>query len=312
MRRTAFLLTVLCCGYWLPAATNPIGMALSNGSFRVDHSRVWGTTTLFDGSMIETESSLSELHITGGGEMRLGAASKATIYQHKLVLDHGQLESAPNYEVQANSLHIVASGPDGLARVQVQNARNVMVAAVRGAVRVSNASGMLVANVEAGKTLNLEPQNAGAAAPTRVTGCLLSKGGKTVIAEQTANVILELRGTGLDKELGNRVEINGTPETSTSAAGASQVIRVLNLHRLAAGGCSEVAKKIGAVIPAGSAGAAAASAAAAPAAAAGSAAGGVGAGTIAIIGGVAAAATVGSLGLAGALPGQGTSSSVSR
>ena len=308
MRRTVFLILVLAFGCWLPAATNPIGMALTNGSFRVDHSRVWGTTTLFDGSIIETESTLSQLHLTGGVQMRLASESRATIYQHRVILDYGQLESAPDYEVQANSLHIVASGPNAEARVQVRSPRNVTVAAVRGAVRVTNSGGVLVANVEAGKTLNLEPQDTGNAAPTHVTGCLLSKGGKLIVAEQTANIVLELRGTGLDRELGNRVEIQGLAETAEpTVTGATQVVRVVDLRRVATGGCAEVAKKVGAVLIAASA----AKGAAVPAAAAGSA-GGIGAGTVAVIGGVAAAATVGSLGLAGSLPGQGSSSSVSR
>lgn len=309
MRRTAFLVLVLGFLCWLTAATNPIGMAMTNGSFQVNHSRVWGNSTLFDGSIIETESALSQLQLTGGVKMRLAAESRATVYQQKLVLDYGQAESASNYEVQANSLHIVATGPDGLARVQVRSQRNVLVAAVRGAVRVTNAGGVLVANIEAGKTLNLEPQEAGAGAPTKVTGCLLSKGGKTIVADQTANVILELHGTGVDKELGNRVEINGVAETAPSTvAGASQVVRVVGLRRVASGGCADVAKKVGAT--GGATAAAPRSVPAAPAAA--GASGGIGMGTIAIIGGVAAAATIGALGIAGALPGQGSSSSVSR
>ncbi len=309
MRRTAFLLLAPGFLCWIQAATNPIGMAMTNGSFQVNHSRVWGTTTLFDGTIIETETALSQLQLTGGVRMRLASDSRATVYQRKLVLDYGQAESAPDYEVQANSLHIVATGPDGLVRVQVWTPRNVLVAAVRGQVRVTNAGGVLVANVEAGKTLNLEPQEAGAGAPTKVTGCLLSKGGKTIVAEQTANVILELHGAGLDKELGNRVEINGVAETAASSvAGASEVVRVVGLRRVASGGCADVAKKVGAT--AGKAGTAPGSGPAAPAAA--GASGGIGTGTIAIIGGVAAAATVGALGIAGSLPGQGNSSSVSR
>jgi len=302
---------------WLPAATTPIGMALANGSFQVDNSRVWGNTTLFNGSIIQTESAISQLHLTGGVQMRLASDSRATVYQRKLVLDYGQLESTPNYEVQANSLHIVATGPDGLARVQVRNQRNVLVAAVRGSVRVTNSSGVLIANVEAGKTLNLEPQDAGSGAPTRASGCLLSKGGKWIVADQTANVILELRGAGLEKELGNRVEINGVAETAPSTVpGASQIVRVVGVRHVATGGCAHVAAKVGAsAVAAGSVAAAASTvggAAGTAAAAAGATAAGIGAGTVAVIGGVAAAAAVGGLGIAGSLPGQGSSSSTSR
>ncbi len=307
MRRTVFLLAALNCGFWLSAATNPIGMVLADGSFRADHAQVWGTTTLFNGTLIETGTALSRLHLSGGVDMRLGAESRATVYERRLVLDFGQLESTQNYEVQANSLRIVASGPDGLARIQVRSTRNVQVAAIRGAVRVSNAGGVLVANIEAGKTLNLEPQEAGAAAPTQATGCLVYKNGKPVIVDQTANITLELHGTGLEREAGNRVIINGYPESGAPAvAGASQVVKVAGLRQLAAGGCSAVARKIGASV-----GAAPAASTAAPAAAAASASG-IGAGTVAVIGGVAAAAAVGGLGIVGDLPGQGNSTSVSR
>jgi len=299
-------------------ATNPIGMAFSGGAFRVDHSRVQGNSTLFDGTIIETESALSELHLKTGVQVELGAETRATVYQRKLVLDYGQLESAAAYDVEARSLHIVGATPEALARVQVRNQRNVQVAALRGPVRVSNAAGVLVASIEAGKSMSFEPQNAPAETATRVSGCLLSKSGKLVVAEQTTNIILELRGTGLEKELGNRVEVSGTAVSGAPVvAGASQIVNVAGIRRIAAGGCMALAKKIGAAIPAaataaGAAGSAGSAGAAGGAAGAAGAAAGIGAGTVAVIGGVAAAAAVGSLAVVGALPGQSSSSSVSR
>jgi hypothetical protein len=139
--------------------------------------------------------------------------------------------------------------------------------------------------------MSFEPQNAPAEAATRVSGCLLSKALKTVLAEQTTNVVLELRGAGLEKELGNRVEVSGT------AVGASQIVNVTGIRRIATGGCSAIAKKIGASTPS---------------AATASGSSSIGTGTIAVIGGVAAAAAVGSLAVVGALPGQSTSSTISR
>src|SRR5581483_7638989 len=107
MRRTVLLLLALGWSCWLSAATNPIGMAMADGSFQVDHSRVWGNSTLFDGSIVETQAALSQLHLTRGVDMRLGAESRATVYDRKLVLDYGQLETASPYDVQANSLHVM-------------------------------------------------------------------------------------------------------------------------------------------------------------------------------------------------------------
>jgi hypothetical protein len=301
VRATVILLAVGALSF-LPAWNNAIGSAITNGSFMVDHARVWGNTTLFDGSVIETASAPSQLQLIGGAQVRLAADTRATVYQKKLILEsgYGQVESAPGYEVEARTLRVSGSR-DAITRVKLEGDGKVIVAAVRGAVRVTNSTGVLVATIEAGRSLDLEPQAAGALAPTKATGCLLEKAGKPVVVDQTTSVVLELRGTDLEREIGNRVEITGIAENSSaSVPGASQLIRVAGLKVVAKGGCSSVAKKIGAT---------AGSAAAAGTAGAGTAgaASGIGAGTIAIIGGVAAAATVGGLAAAGSLSGQSQS-----
>ena len=274
----------------LPAWNSAIGSAIANGGFQVDHARVWGNSTLFDGSIIETASAPSQLQLIGGAQVRLAADTRATVYQKKLILEsgYGQVESAPGYEVEVRSLRVSGSW-DAITRVKLEGDGKVMVAALRGAVRVTNSTGVLVATIETGKSLDLEPQAAGASAPTKVTGCLLEKAGKAIVVDQTTSVVLELRGTDLEKEIGNRVEITGVAENSpASVPGASQLIRVAGLKVVGKGGCSSVAKKVGATAGAG-------------------AATGIGAGTIAVIGGVAAAATVGGLAAAGSLPGQSQS-----
>ena len=304
VRGTLILLALgaLTC---LPAWNNAIGSAITNGSFQVDHTRVWGNTTLFDGSIIETASAPSQLQLIGGAQVRLAADTRATVYQKKLILEsgYGQIESAPGYEVEARSLRVSGSR-DTITRVKLAGDGKVIVAAVRGAVRVTNSTGVLVATIEAGESLDLEPQAAGASAPTKVTGCLLEKAGKSIVVDQTTSVVLELRGTDLEKEIGNRVEITGVAENSpASVPGASQLIRVAGLKVVGKGGCSSIARKVGATGGAVAIGAAGTSAGAAGA----GAATGIGAGTIAVIGGVAAAATVGGLAAAGSLPGQSQS-----
>jgi hypothetical protein len=303
----------------LTASGNAIGMAVTNGSFQVDHSRVWGNATIFEGSVIETATASSRLQLNGGIQMRLASGSLAAVYQRKLVLERGigQMESPADYEVEARSLHISAAVPETVARVRVDGPQNVTVAALRGAVRVTNATGVLVAEVEAGKSLEFEPQEAGALAPTRASGCLLEKSGKAMVVDRTTNVILQLSGTGFEPEIGNHVEITGMAEhEAAEIPGASQVVRVALLKHVSTGGCGRLAKKLGVAAGAGAAGAAGAAAAGSTGAAAGAGAataGGIGAGTIAVIGGVATAATVGGLAAAGSLPGQGeTPAPVSR
>jgi hypothetical protein len=312
-------LAILAAAGWLLAEGGAIGMATVNGAFEADHASVRSTATLFDGTTIETRVASSDLRLNSGVQLRLAAASRATVYRNRMVLESGlgQLNSAGPYEIGARSLRISATH-DTIARVRLDEENKVTVAVVRGGVRVANAAGLLVAEIAAGTSLDFEPQAAGASAPTRAAGCLLAKSGKLILVEQTTNVVLEVHGAGLEPELGNRLEIAGLAEPQApSVAGASQVIKVAGLKRIATGGCKTVARKAGAAVAvtastaAGATGAAAAGsgagAGAAGAAGAAAAAAGIGVGTVAVIGGVAAAATVGGLAAVGDLPGQSES-----
>jgi hypothetical protein len=297
------------------AAGTSIGMAIANGSFQVDHARVSGNSSLFEGSFIETAHAGSQIQLHTGTQMRLASETRATVYQRRLVLESGQgeLSAARGFEVEAHALHISGESSDAQARIRVDNSRRVMVATLRGTVRVTNAAGLLVARIEAGNALNLEPQSEGATAPTRAGGCLVQKDGRFLLVERTTNVTLQLAGSGLGAQLGNRVEIIGKAEAMTPHMGdAPQVVSVMELKLVSKGGCAAVAKKIGATVAAAGAATAAAGAAGAGAGAATAAAGvgaataaGIGAGTVAVIGGVAAAATIGGLAAAGEMPGQG-------
>ena len=314
--RTASILILTGAISWLSAAGGAIGMVAADGSFHLDQARVTGTGTLFEGSRIETLTAPSELRLNQGAQFRMGAATRASVYERKLVLESGsgQLEASPGYEVEAGTLRVAVEQPGTIARIGVRDARHLTVGAFRGAVLVTNATGLLVAKVEAGTSLDFEPQAAGAEAPTQAAGCLLEKSGKFVMAEQTTSIALELRGAGLDQELGNRVQITGRAIRTAGSPG--QVIEVISVRRLSKGGCTAVAKKLGAATGTAAVGAALAPLpvlrARRPRAGAATAAG-VGAGTVAVIGGVAAAATVGGLAAVGSLPGQGdTPSSASR
>ena len=221
----------------LSAAGSAIGMAVANGSFQLDHSAVYGNGTLFEGSVIETAKASSRLQLTGGVQMRLAGESRAKVYQDRLVLEQGlgEMESVGGFEVEARSLHI-AVAPGSVARVKVENGRTVLVSAVRGALRVTNAGGILVASMETGNSMVFEPQ-AGAEAPTRASGCLLEKGGKFLLAERTTKVVLELQGTDLEKQLGNQVEISGRAvPASPGAPSGPQLIKVAGIRLVSNGG----------------------------------------------------------------------------
>jgi hypothetical protein len=320
----------ISAAYAAPANT-PIGMAVTSGTLQVDHARVSGTATIFEGSTVDTSASPSVVRLDNGARFSMAAETHIRVYPNRMVMEagSGQMESGNGYEVEARTLRISPGSSSAVARIRIAGERKVTVASVRGTIRVANFAGLVVANVEAGSSLDFEPQDAGAAAPTHVSGCLVVKDGKPVIVDRTTNVVLELQGDTLGTMVGNRVEITGVAEkTPSTVEGASQVVKVAGLKLVAKGGCTAIAKKVGASVAAGAlAGGAAAGAAGAGAAGAGAAAAGVGAATaagaagaagaaaaagvglttVAVVGGVAAAATVGGLAASGTLPGQGDS-----
>ena len=282
------------------AAGPAIGLVVANGSFQLDHSSVRGTATLFDGDVIETGVSASQLRLSSGVSLRLASQSRARVYESRLVLEKGlgQLEST-NYRIEADSLQVEADKPGTTARVQVSGSTRVVVFAREGAVRVSNSDGVLIARLDTGREVTFEPQQDAAGTVTKVSGILALKDGKFVVLDRTTNVLMQLQGPGLEAEVGKLVEITGTVDPAPpTVAGASELIDVNSVKRLIGGGAAAAA--------AGAGGAAAG--AAAGGAAAGAAAGLSTGAIVAIVGGVAAAGTIGGLAAVHDLPGQSSGS----
>jgi hypothetical protein len=297
-RRASLGLLSLCALSVGFAASPGIGLVVANGSFQVDHSTVWGSATLFDGNTVETNVSSSQLQLGNGVNLRLAAETRARVYASRLVLEKGigQVESS-KYRIEAASLQVEADQPGATARVQLAGPNRVVVAARDGEVRVSNGAGVLIARLDSGREMTFEPQANANTTVTKVSGILALKDGKFILVDRITNVTMQLQGAGLEAEVGNLVEITGTVDAEApTVAGASQLIDVASIKRLTKG--AKVA------------GAGAAGAGAAGAGAAGAAAGGLSTGAIvAIVGGVAAAGTLGGLAAAHDLPGQGSSQS---
>lgn len=193
------------------AAAPAVGIVTAPGSFRIDNSNVAGNATLFEGNQIETGRSSSNLQFNNGAKMQLAADSRGIVYRDRLVLEKGS-GRFENYGVEALSLRI---RPEAAAEVSVRKSSaagpgSVEVEALNGPVRVTTANGVLLANMQAGRKLAFAPGSALQAAPTTVTGCLESAGGKLLLTDETSLVRFEVQGAGLVKEEGNRVQISGT------------------------------------------------------------------------------------------------------
>ena len=231
MPRLRFISLVLVGVAGIGLAASPaIGVVKARGSFRLDSATVYANSTLFDGSAIETGNVSSELQLAGGARLLLSSGSGGKVYRDRLVLEKGavQLRAAGNYPIEARSLRVLPAGPDSTAQVVLDKAGRVQVAALNGPVQVTSAQGIVVANVLPGSALELSPQVA--AAPSRLTGCLQQKNGRFLLTDETTNVTVELQGPGLDKEVGNVVEITGAMIPGAKpVAGATQVIQVSEL-----------------------------------------------------------------------------------
>jgi len=220
-------------------ASTPIGVATAPSAFRVDRATVQGNATVFDGTTLETMNSDSAVRLNNGASVKLGAGSRAKLFTDRLVLERGEgrLERAAGVKIETQNLLISLEGASPAAAVSVSKPGSVRVAALAGGVNVRTTEGVLIARLEPGTALELQPQ-AGASAPISVSGCLSSQfGNKFTLKDETANVTFEVRGTDLAKYAGQRVAIKASaiPQV-TGDKGTSQVVQVLEIKVLG-GGC---------------------------------------------------------------------------
>ncbi len=277
----------LALGY---AASPGIGTVTSPGAFRLDRATVISNGTLFEGSLIETGTASSSVQVSNGARLSLTADSRGRIFGDRLVLEKGSgtLENSIGFKLVALGLTIQPERANSTGNIVIENRNRIQVRSSSGALRVLNANGQLVANLSAGSALAFEPQG-GPSNATRVLGCLEQKAEHYLVTDEVTNVTVEVAGSGVANEAGNRVEITGTLDPAATPSGkATQLVRVREVRRVTKGCGSSAAAAGGAKGP-GISGAAT--------------------GTIAIIGGVAAAAVLGGLAAADALPGQATNAS---
>lgn len=274
----------------LTAGTPAIGIAVSQGSIQVNGLQTPGNATVFDGNVVQTSGSPSQVRLKDGAQVRFAVDSRGTLFSDHVNLEKGSA-SISGYSANANGLS-VRTDSKGSAVVTMQG-KTVEIAAVTGNVHVFNAKGLNVANLVPGKALSLRPQDAGASAPSSLVGCAVKRGNDLILTDEISNVSVRVNGEGI--RAGKRVQLTGAVLPNSSQEGdAVQAMKVTSTKEVG-GTCSPaaMAASAGAV---GAAGAATAT----TAAGAGTAAAGVGAAsgigtTTAVIGGVAAAATVGTV-----------------
>jgi hypothetical protein len=234
-----FLIAILSTGVTFAAAP-VIGIATASGHFSVQSSEVWGNSTLFDGSTIQTGKASSELALRNGVKVQLGAASKAQVWEHRVLLERGvgQVAAPSAYQIDAAGLKINVDG----ARVRVGITDRIEVVSFAGSARVTTQAGFLLASIPAGRAMSFAMQ-AGSSGIVSRTGCLLYKDGHFILQDENTQEVAQLEGSiDFAGNTGNRVTVTGTASGSKAAVSiATLVLDVATIKQESAGGCLSVA-----------------------------------------------------------------------
>ena len=206
------------------AGTSAIGVAVSQGNIVVNNLKAPGSATIFDGNVLQTSDSPSQVRLTDGAQIRFGTDSRGKLFSDHVDLEKGSASVSGNtgkgYEAKANGL-TVRPETNGSATVTMQGGA-IEVAAIGGNVHVFNAQGVNVANLIPGKSLSLRPQGASAGTASSVVGCVVKQGNDLILTDETSNVTVRLSGEAV--HTGKRVQLTGTD--------ASGVIKVANVKEL--------------------------------------------------------------------------------
>jgi len=184
-------------------AAPAIGIVTASGHFSVEGSQVWGNATLFDGATVETSSASSDLALSNGIKLQLGADSRARVWKNRMVLEKGaaQLAAPASFEVS------------------VLNHANLIRAPYRAGPAFQ---------VAAGQTVH--------------AGCMVYKNGRFLLQDQATQEVIELSGPDLATNVGNRVEVRGAASSARpGVVPATSVMTVAAVAPQSQGGCLSVA-----------------------------------------------------------------------
>jgi hypothetical protein len=210
------------------AATQAIGVAMSEGTILVNDTQTPGNTTIFNGSTLQTQRAASQVRLKDGAQVSFNSESRGKVFSDHVDLQQGTAKIS-SYSAIANGLNVRADGGSS-ASVAVKG-KVIEVAALTGNVHVFNAEGMNVANLLPGRALDLRPAETGVTSPSSLTGCAVKSGSNLLLTDEASDVTVQLRGGNL--KTGTRVQITGSMVPNVKASRpATQVISVEGVTEL--------------------------------------------------------------------------------
>jgi len=206
------------------AGTSGIGVAVANGTFMLDSSKMTGNATIFEGNALETSGAASMLRLNSGVRIRLDAETRSRVYHDRALLERGSgtFELGRSFQVQAGALRI-SSISESSARIGFRDVKTVQIAALLGSVQVKNLFGVVVANVTAGEAFEFTAPAADEEYLTKMTGKVRKEGAKFFLEDEISKVQVELQGDVVIKHAGQRVAVSGVMRTGANGMPILQV-----------------------------------------------------------------------------------------
>lgn len=133
------------------AAPQSVGLAVAKSSIRVNTSTVTGNATLLSGNVVESVGGTSELHLRGGNVV-MDTNARVQVFENRTELQSGKIQlQGSQLEAQSGQIRVVAA--PGAEAILERKDSSVVVGSLRGAVRVVNREGVLLASLNPGNAL---------------------------------------------------------------------------------------------------------------------------------------------------------------
>ena len=233
-KKLQVIAVLLCFLSYANAGTASIGTVSARGDLRVDNYNVKGNATLFDGSVVETDQASADLRLAKGVEIRLSATSRGTLYSDHIVLQKGEseLSSSTGYQVQAKGIHVVSLEPYSRGVVSMKAGNTVEVASLDGSLGVTNAQGVVLANILPGQTYSFAmqaPANAGNPQEFVGSGLVSFDNGTYYLTTDTgAKYILTCRDS--HAFVGDKVIVEGTVQGTSGNGPTMLCIKSMDIN----------------------------------------------------------------------------------
>jgi hypothetical protein len=152
------VLLVCLVGQSLLAAP-PVGLVMAKRTVRIDTSPVQGNATILSGNVLESVGGTSEVRL-GGGSVFMDTNARMKVFADRAELQTGKIQvRGSNLRADAGSFRIEAG--EGSEAILERTSKRVVVASLRGSVRLMDPSGTLLASLAPGTALALDPDGDG-------------------------------------------------------------------------------------------------------------------------------------------------------